>query len=263
MDLTTRKTISLRGKTLGNGTPLLCIPIVSSEENSLCNEVKKVVDLSPDVIEWRADYFDNVTDIYKTQKMLDVIRIIAGNLPIIFTCRSYAEGGFKQIESSIKFKLIEEMISSGKIDAVDIELCSGKENIDYIKSVAQKNNVALILSYHNLQETPSAEIIIEKIRQEILSGADIAKVSVMANNEEDVLNLLISTLKARQETLNPLITIAMGGIGAITRAAGWLFGSDLTFAEGEKASAPGQMPIKELKTIIDALKKARQSQKHQ
>jgi 3-dehydroquinate dehydratase-1 len=259
MELAARKTISLRGKILGNGKPLLCIPIVSSGEISLYNEVKKVVDLSPDVIEWRADYFDDITDFYKTKKVLDMIRLSAGEIPIIFTCRSYIEGGFKEIEDNIKFKLIKEIIRSGKIDAVDIELSSGRENIAYIKSIAQKNNVALILSYHNLQETPPAEVLVEKIRQEILNGADIAKVSVMANTVEDVLKLLTSTLKARQEVLNPLITIAMGGIGAITRAAGWLFGSDLTFAEGEKASAPGQMPIKELKMIIDILQKARQS----
>lgn len=259
MKLKAQKTIFLRGKILGGGKPLLCIPIVSSDEISLQNEIKKVVDLSPDVIEWRADYFDDITNIYKAKKVLDMIRLIAREIPIIFTCRSYMEGGFKEIENNTRLELIKEIILSGKIDVVDMELSSGRENIAYIKSIAQKNNVALILSYHNFQETPPNEIIIEKIKQEIYSGADIAKIAVMAKNEEDVLNLLISTLKAKQEILNPLITIAMGGIGAITRAAGWLFGSDLTFAEGEKASAPGQIPIKELKLIIDILQKARQS----
>lgn len=262
MELTARKTISLRGKILGGEKPLLCIPIVSSDEISLRNEIKKAVDIAPDVIEWRADYFKDINDIYKTKKVLDMIRLIAGEIPIIFTCRSYMEGGFKEIEKDTRLELIKEMILSGKIDAVDLELSIGRENIGYIKSISQKNNVALIISYHNLQETPPNEIIIEKIKQEIHSGADIAKVSVMANTVEDVLNLLTSTLKARQEVLNPLITIAMGGIGAITRAAGWMFGSDLTFAEGEKASAPGQIPIKDLKMIIDILQKARQSQKN-
>jgi 3-dehydroquinate dehydratase I len=48
----------------------------------------------------------------------------------------------------------------------------------------------------------------------------------------------------------------MGGAGAVTRLAGGLFGSALSFAVGEQASAPGQWPIEELETALALLRKA-------
>ena len=82
-------------------------------------------------------------------------------------------------------------------------------------------------------------------------GADIAKVAVMPKNYKDVLVLLNATLKARTEHLEiPIITMSMGPEGGVTRLAGGLFGSDLTFAIGKEASAPGQIPIGELRQAM-------------
>jgi 3-dehydroquinate dehydratase-1 len=41
----------------------------------------------------------------------------------------------------------------------------------------------------------------------------------------------------------------MGPLGAVTRVAGGLFGSDLAFAVGTRPSAPGQIPLEELRRI--------------
>jgi len=45
----------------------------------------------------------------------------------------------------------------------------------------------------------------------------------------------------------------MGGQGSISRIAGEAFGSALTFGAAKKASAPGQIPIKNLKTVLTIL----------
>ena len=42
-------------------------------------------------------------------------------------------------------------------------------------------------------------------------------------------------------------------LGAVTRAAGALFGNAMTFASAGKASAPGQIDVHELKRILDTL----------
>ena len=47
-----------------------------------------------------------------------------------------------------------------------------------------------------------------------------------------------------------MITIAMGDGGRVTRLAGGLFGSDITFAAGEASSAPGQIPVAELRRAM-------------
>jgi len=44
-------------------------------------------------------------------------------------------------------------------------------------------------------------------------------------------------------------------MGAISRMAGWIFGSQLIFAVGDKSSAPGQILIEDLRTIMKTMKK--------
>jgi 3-dehydroquinate dehydratase I len=73
---------------------------------------------------------------------------------------------------------------------------------------------------------------------------------------DDVLTLLAATLAASGALRIPVISMAMGGAGAVTRLAGGLFGSALSFAVGEQASAPGQWPIEELETALALLRKA-------
>jgi len=47
--------------------------------------------------------------------------------------------------------------------------------------------------------------------------------------------------------------MSMGPQGRLTRLAGGLFGSDVTFASGSTSSAPGQIPIEMLRQAMTAL----------
>jgi 3-dehydroquinate dehydratase-1 len=85
-------------------------------------------------------------------------------------------------------------------------------------------------------------------------GADIAKLAVMPKNYTDVLTLLGATLRARTGAVKvPIVTMSMGPEGGVTRLAGGLFGSDITFAIGKEASAPGQIPIGALRQAMAVL----------
>ena len=55
----------------------------------------------------------------------------------------------------------------------------------------------------------------------------------------------------------PLISMSMGPLGAVTRMVGGVFGSSLSFAVGEGSSAPGQMPIADLRAVYDVIGRAR------
>jgi 3-dehydroquinate dehydratase-1 len=50
--------------------------------------------------------------------------------------------------------------------------------------------------------------------------------------------------------------MAMGGLGAVSRLCGGVFGSALTFAVGAAASAPGQVPIDEVRATLAVLQRA-------
>jgi 3-dehydroquinate dehydratase type I len=88
-------------------------------------------------------------------------------------------------------------------------------------------------------------------------GADVAKVAVMPRERGDVLTLLAATSQAEAKAGIPLISMSMGPLGAVTRMIGGVFGSALSFAVGEGSSAPGQMPIADLKAVYEIIGRAR------
>lgn len=49
--------------------------------------------------------------------------------------------------------------------------------------------------------------------------------------------------------------MSMAGTGVISRLAGEVFGSAMTFGAAKKASAPGQIDVNELRHVLDLLHK--------
>jgi len=88
-------------------------------------------------------------------------------------------------------------------------------------------------------------------------GAGVAMVSVMPRDRADVLTLLAATERADAKTHIPLISMSMGPLGAVSRMIGGLFGSGLTYGVGESASAPGQIPLGDLVTVFDIIRRLR------
>ena len=112
------------------------------------------------------------------------------------------------------------------------------------------------MSYHNFESTPPRVELVGNIIEAERQGADIAKVAVTPRAPGDVLVLLEATLDASQRVRIPLIAMSMGGLGAMTRLCGWMYGSALTFAAGKSSSAPGQIPIEELRAALRTLQRA-------
>ena len=88
-------------------------------------------------------------------------------------------------------------------------------------------------------------------------GADIPKIAVMPQSKKDVLTLLSATEEmTRCHATSPIITMSMADTGVLSRLCGEVFGSSMTFGAAKKASAPGQMGVEDLSTVLDLLHKA-------
>lgn len=241
--------VTVRGVVIGGPMPLICLPLVGENKEKILLEADRLVALQPDLLEWRVDAFEQTENIEKCLTLLHEIRKCIEEIPLIFTCRIDLEGGLKKMSQEKRLELFTAAISSGHVDLVDIELCNEDKFVKAIQECAQAHNVKVILSFHNFKETPSEPFIYSKLTEAQTAGADIVKVAAMPETYGDVLTLLSATNKARNERVSvPIITISMGPLGAVSRLAGGLFGSDITFAIGLQASAPGQIPIKELRT---------------
>lgn len=246
------KPITVRGNALNrNGLPLICAPLVAATQAALLAEVETILAKQPDVIEWRVDFFEGVGDSVKVVQAARAIRAAAGNTPIIFTRRAAHEGGAKiSVAEEDIVVMYEEVCASGAVDIIDCELSQPAENRARLRAVSRAHGVAMILSYHNFGMTPDGGELLGKMSDAAAQGADIAKIAVMPKSPADVLVLLGATEAASQSLPIPLITMSMGGAGAMTRLCGWIFGSALTFAVGKSSSAPGQIPIEEMRAAL-------------
>ena len=254
----TAKAIELHGKPVAGGKfPLICTPLVGRTRELILSEVAVVLAKKPDILEWRVDFFDGIGNAAQVIAVASAIKALAGGVPLLFTRRSIREGGEKiALSEEQVIALYRAVCESRQIDVIDFEMSNDPAHIAQVREAAKANDIKLILSFHNFSFTPGLETLNQRFLQADQLGADIAKVAVMPRSLEDVLTLLSATLSASQKLRIPLISMSMGPYGSLTRLFGWTFGSALTFAVGASSSAPGQVPIEDLNTVLAILQKS-------
>ncbi len=237
--------------------PLACTPLIGSTEQEVLSELSAIVPKRPDLLEWRVDFFSGIADTARVQALAGVIHEQAAGIPIIFTRRSIREGGTAiPLDEAQVFTLYEAVCGSGLVDLFDYELSVEAPYFERAVGLARDTGARLIASYHNFQATPDAAELVAKFVAMEKAGADIAKIAVMPKELRDVLTLLDATLTARETIGIPIISMSMSCYGSLSRLFGWVFGSTVSFAVGEKSSAPGQVPIEELKAVVDIVHRA-------
>ncbi|HEX3018901.1 MAG TPA: type I 3-dehydroquinate dehydratase [Chitinispirillaceae bacterium] len=180
-----------------------------------------------DLIELRIDCF-NAT----IEQTLSYIKKIRSNvdLPSIGTVR---ETDFNRNNRLEYFKAISPFV-----DCVDIELGTpiSKEILACCKGKT------ILVSEHDFEKTPSMDAFNNMVERALSQGADIVKIAVMAQSTADVRRLLRFT----EECKVPLVTIAMGPLGTVSRVIAPLFGSLFTYGFINRPVAPGQLSAEKL-----------------
>ncbi len=249
--------IVIKNRTIGEGRPLICVPIVSDSLDGIIKECEDILDKPVDMVEWRADFYLRCNDTASLNCVMDIIREKLKYMPILFTYRTAYEGGEESYDNSKKITpmryitMIKYVADNLGPDIIDIEAgraCDGdmSEVISYVKA----RNIVVISSMHDFLKTPDDTYMREVFDRMSRIGADIFKIAVMPNSGKDVLALMTFSENARNKYSNPIITISMGRLGLVSRVAAELDGSAVTFASVGKASAPGQIDAAELKKLI-------------
>lgn len=247
------KQIHLKNTVIGEGKPKICIPIVANNMDEVVSQAEKIAELPVDIIELRGDYFDDYLESGYVIQAIRTVRKI-GNVPVLYTFRTAKEGGEKAISEEEYETLLKEILKSGAADLIDIELFMGDELVSELIKFSHQCGTNVVLSNHDFAETPlKIEMISRLVKMQSL-GADIAKIAVMPNSKEDVLTLLEATLLAKEQYMDiPIVTMSMAKDGVISRLAGEVFGSCITFGAAGKASAPGQIHATELEKVLDII----------
>ena len=183
-----------------------------------------------DVIEWRADFLEK-------SEILTVA-------PAVF--EKFA-GREIELTNEEYVGILKDIQSIYHPDYIDFEYYSHREVFEEMLEFSN-----LVLSYHNFQETP--ENMMEILSELTSFSPKLVKVSVMAHNEQDVLDLMNYTRGFK--TLNPeqeYVTISMGKVGKISRLTADLTGSSWSYARVGDESAPGQIPLENMRRIRELL----------
>lgn len=250
------KDFTIKNVTIGNGIPKICVPICASTKEDLLSQIKEYDRDDIDFIEWRIDFFQNVSDRKAVETLAKELREQLPNKPILFTFRTKQEGGEQSLPLEDYFSLNVQLAKSGCVDLVDLELFATEDTakLNSIIKEIQKQNVKVILSNHDFHKTPEENEIVHRLKKMQDLGADVAKIAVMPNSSNDVLELLSATNQMKTQYADiPIITMSMGKLGAISRISGEIFGSAVTFGSLKKASAPGQIPVADLKNMLTIL----------
>jgi 3-dehydroquinate dehydratase/shikimate dehydrogenase len=126
-------------------------------------------------------------------------------------------------------------------DYVDAEHRSG-----FLEVMLEKTGRGLVVSYHDFDGTPDDLWALYTAMCE--RGADIVKLVVTPRSMEDVGRLVKTSARAFRTGGTPLVAIAMGPMGLLTRLGGGRFGAPFTFSSSAQGSetASGQLPAREM-----------------
>ena len=249
------------GVVLGEGRTKVIVPVTAETFDEIKEQTASIAKLGGqtasgagngvDVVEWRMDFLAPSIDV------LSALETLAGftDLPVLATFRTADEGG-KAIEASAYRDLLLAVARSGKVSAIDVEAFRHESTVREVIDRAHEAGVAVLASYHDFHATPAAEEIIARLEAMDAAGADVLKLACMPTSVDDLLVLLNATHRASRTFDRPLITVAMGPIGVLSRIAGGVFGSCATFAAVGRGSAPGQIPVSDLRPALDLLDSA-------
>lgn len=247
------RTIKVKDLSIGQMPPKICIPLMGEDYEQLLKSTRDSLNAGADLYEIRGDFFNNPNK-QEVLKSLEDIRKLTKDQPLIFTLRSEKEGGVKTVSEKEYINLNLAVIESGLVDIIDVEVSRGKDVINRLSEAAGAKKKIIMLSKHFFQGGLQKEEIVRYFLEMQAFPSGIHKIAVMADTEEDLLELLGASLIMRDKLAScPFVAIAMGYKGILSRVGGGLFGSAITFAKAEEASAPGQLKASEVRSIMDII----------
>ena len=247
-------TVKVRNIVLGEGLPKIAVPNVGVTEEEILASAKEIAAAKPDIMEWRIDYYEaGIKDNEKLIATAKALRDVVGELPILVTFRTKNEGGVLELAEDEYLDLVATVVTNRLGDAVDIELFHDEERVKDLVKQAHNYNVVVIMSNHDFEKVPAKDVIEFRLKKMADLGADVPKLACMPHSADDVLTLLSATNDVHKELANPIITMAMADLGKVSRVAGQVFGSCLSFGAVGKVSAPGQLSIEDLRNAENYL----------
>ena len=247
--------VNIRDCRIGEGRPKVILPIVERTEAAILEKAAQFSTLPADCVEWRVDWFEGFQSPAAIACCVQKLRVTLRDKLLLVTFRTKAEGGEQLLSHPEYLAFLRLILDTDCADLLDIEFFSAGERLPQWIAAAHAVGVKVVCSSHDFQKTPPRAELVERMVRMQQAGADLPKLAVMPTCRTDVLELLTATAEmAGHHPETPVITMSMGALGAVSRLCGEAFGSAMTFANPGTASAPGQVPLDVVDTVLDSLR---------
>ena len=213
----------------------VCVPIFVKSTDQARADMARAAELGADLIELRVDAVPDVATV------IDLLKVAPR--PCIVTRRRVDEGGQCVDDDATRVAFARQISASGLAAYVDVELATlvqvgGGPLIDGDR----QTRAGVIVSSHDFAGRPAKlnQLLTELHHQ----PGEVSKLVITARTVRDnaeMFELLVSAPR-------PMIALAMGEAGLMSRVLAGKFGAMLTFAALDKQSgtAPGQVTADEL-----------------
>jgi 3-dehydroquinate dehydratase type I len=221
---------------------MICIPISAKNTEGALERITRANALA-DMIEIRLDMMET----------FDLkVMIQAASKPALVTYRSTGEGGQGTADDKTHASYLLTALEEGA-ELVDVERRLPEKWREKIFRARGKSSI--VVSSHVPDSTPPKETLEEIFEELTATGADIIKIVTHAESIMDNLRVLDLIPKAQERGIK-IIAFCMGRFGRISRIFSHLMGGYLSFSslEGGEESAAGQIPVEEMKEILDFFK---------
>jgi 3-dehydroquinate dehydratase-1 len=189
----------------------------------------------PDLFELRLDHL-----IGHLLELEDAITKLAA--PLIITARHPREGGANNLSIQKRRDLLVRFLPRARY--VDVELRSVNA-LRLLLARARRKNVRCILSFHDLNTTPSVRSLHAKARAAKSRGADIFKVVTRTDSPDQLARLL--DFFTNHDVDLALSAMGFGKLGAKSRRELMRRGSVLNYAHLRRAHISGQPSFSEIR----------------
>jgi 3-dehydroquinate dehydratase I len=187
-----------------------------------------------DIVEIRLDLIGS-----NTPRWMEHARAIeTRGLPVVLTIRLVEEGGQWKQPDEERLPLFETALRN--LTAVDIELRS--PILKEVSALASRHECALIVSYHDFQQTPPIDEL-KRVMATAAKFGSVVKIVTFTKTDEDV-GVLRTLLHEKSST--PICVMGMGPLGPQTRVKFPKLGSCLAYGYLDVPVAPNQVPASDL-----------------
>jgi 3-dehydroquinate dehydratase I len=224
----------------------ICVSIALKDAKSIEKEAGRAFELGADYIEIRFDFLNPEL----LPEALEAVNEIKDRT--VFTLRSRSQGGMFVGSEQNRLHWLHRLAEQEPM-LLDVELDTLKKN-DELADFLEKKKSPLLVSWHDFEKTPPSDIIAD-VLSEMRTYSNYVKIVTTAHSIEDSLRLL--ELYETTIGLSPIF-FAMGDAGVISRLLCTLIGNaPFTYASLEKALAPGQLTVQQMKKLYDKMRFAK------